>query len=70
MIRTLDDIHNSWANVFCGDGCASVKLAESREQVVGFIGWEAVIEPVDLQVFVMMMGLALETSHRSFDVLQ
>ena len=31
MLRTLDDIHNSWANVFCGDGLASVKLAESRE---------------------------------------
>ena len=31
MLRTLDDIHNSWANVVCGDGLTSVKLTESRE---------------------------------------
>lgn len=31
MLRTLDDIHNSWANVVCGDSLAIVNFAESRE---------------------------------------
>jgi hypothetical protein len=37
---------------------------------VRFIGREAVIEPVDLQVMVVMVRLALEPSLRSFDVLK
>ena len=33
------------------------------------IGWEAVIESVDLEVFMVMVRLALEPTLRSFDVL-
>lgn len=68
MFRTLDDIYNSLANMFCGEsGRAGQRDTRQKPRVVRLIGWEAAIKPVDLQVFV---GLSLEPSLRKkFDVL-
>ena len=37
---------------------------------MGFIGREAFIKPVDLQVFVLVVRAALDASLRKFDMLQ
>jgi hypothetical protein len=37
---------------------------------VRFVGREAFIEPVDLEVFVVVVRAALDASLRKFDVLQ
>ena len=69
ILPTLDDVHDSWAMVVCGDGLARMKLSESRQQVVRFIGREAFVEPVDLQMIVVFVWDALKSSLRSFNVL-
>ena len=68
--RTIDDVPDSWARVLCGDGLAGVKLSESCQQIVRFIGRDAFIEPLDLQVFVLIVRAALDASLGSFDELQ
>ena len=37
---------------------------------MGFVGWEAFIKSVDLEVIVIVVWAALEASLRKFDVLQ
>jgi hypothetical protein len=69
MSRTLDDVYSSWARVVSEDGLAGMNLTESRHQVMRFVGREVIIEPVDLQVIVILVRAALETSFRAFDVL-
>ena len=69
ILPTLDDIHDSWAKVVYGDGLAHMKLSESRRQVVRFIGREAFVKPVDLQMIVVFVWDAFESSLRSFNVL-
>ena len=69
ILPTLDDVHDSWAMVVCGDGLARMKLSESRRQVVRFIGREAFVKPVDLQMIVVFVWDAFESSLRSFNVL-
>ena len=66
---TLDDVRDSWARVVTGDGLAHMKLTQSRQQVVWFIGREAFVEPVNLQMIVFFVWDALESSLRSFNVL-
>ena len=69
LAYTLDNVYSSWTRVVSGNGLASMDLTESRHQVVGFVGRSVFIEPVDLQVIVIVMRAALETSLRTFDVL-
>ena len=69
QLRTLDDICNSWAMVMCGDRLAGVKFTDSRHQVVRFVGREAFVEPVDFQVFVVVVRTTLKASLRNFEVL-
>jgi hypothetical protein len=54
----------------CGDGLAGVNLTDGCHQVVRFVNRKFFIEPVDLQVFVVVMRAALDASLRKFDVLQ
>jgi len=68
MEFTLDNVYSSWARVVSRDGLAGMDLTESRHQVVRFVGRSVFIEPVDLQVIVIVMRAALETSLRTFDV--
>jgi len=69
MDFTLNNICDSWARVVCGDRLADVNLTESRQQVVRFIGREAVVEPVDLEVLVIVVRTALKPSLRNWNVL-
>ena len=69
ILPTLDDVHDSWAIEVCGDGLALMKLSKSRRQVVRFIGREAFVESMDLQMIVVFVWDALESSLRSFNVL-
>ena len=56
--------------VVCGDRRAGAKLTDNCQQVMRFVGWEAFIESVDLEVFVIVVRTALKASLRKFDVLQ
>ena len=67
--RTLDDVPNSWASIFCEDGMANGNLTESCHQVVRFVG-RFFIELVDLHVFVIVVRAALDPSLRKINVLQ
>ena len=67
--HTLDDVRNSWAWVVCGDGRPGAKLADSCQQVVGFIAREFFIEPLNLEVFVIVVRTGLDARLRKFDVL-
>jgi hypothetical protein len=69
QLHTLDDISNSWARVVCGDRLAGMNFTESRHQVVRFVGREAFVEPVELNMFVVFMWTALDSSLRNFDML-
>ena len=69
MLHTLNDVHDGWARVLCGDGLALMKFSESRHQVMRCVGRSAFIKPVDLDVIIVFMRTALESSLRNFDVL-
>ena len=69
ILPTLDDVRDSWAMVVCGDGLAHMNLTESRQQVVRFISREAFVEPVELDMIIVFVWDALESSLRSFNVL-
>ena len=69
ILPTLDDVRDGRAMVVYGEGLAHMNLTESRQQVVRFIGRETFVEPVDLQMIVIFVWDALESSLRSFNVL-
>ena len=56
--------------VMCKDGIAGANLNESCQQVVRFVGRSVFIEPVELQVFVLVVRATLEAGLRKFDVLR
>ena len=70
MLHTLNDVHDSRAKEMPENGMAGVNCTEPCHQVVRFVGWAVFIEPVDLQVVVIIVRDALEASFRSCDVLQ
>ena len=53
-----------------GDGLAGANVTDSCHQVVRFVDRKLFIEPVDLQVFVVVVWATLESSLGKFDVLQ
>jgi hypothetical protein len=53
-----------------GNGLAGDNLTDSCHQVVRFVDRKFFIEPVDLQVFVIVVRAALNASLRKFDMLQ
>ena len=69
-LHTLNNVHDSWARVLCGEGLALMKFTESRHQVMRLISWAAFIEPVDLGVIVVIMRATLESSLGNCNVLQ
>jgi len=69
MDFTLDDVEDGWARVVHGNRLANANLCESRRQVVRFIGREAIVEPMNLEVLVVVVLTALEPSLRNFNVL-
>ena len=68
ILPTLDDVHDSWARVVCGDGHQREPHREPP-QVVRFIIRETFVEPVDLDIIVVFGWDALKSSLRSFHVL-
>ena len=70
LVLTLNDVHGGRAKEMSEDGMASLNFTEPCHQVVRFVGRTVFIEPVDLQVVVIIMRDALEASLRRFDVLQ
>ena len=69
ILPTLDDVLDSWTKVVYGDGLARMKLSQNCRQVVRFISREVFVEPVELQMIVVFVWDALESSLRSFNVL-
>ena len=69
MLHTLNNVRDSWARIMCGEGLALMKFTESRHQVMRLISRTAFVEPVDLEVSVVIMRATLESSLRNFDVL-
>lgn len=69
MLRTLDDVSDSWARVLCRDGLANVNLTNSRRQVVRLIGRDGFVEPMELYVSVILVRTPLEPNLRKFDML-
>jgi hypothetical protein len=65
---TLNDVYDSWAKEMSQDGLADMNFSEPRHQVVRFVGRAVLIEPVELQVFVVFVRDALEATLRNFDV--
>ena len=70
MLRTLDNVHDSWAKEMSEDGAAGINWTDPCHHVVRFVGRALIIEPVELQMVVVVVGDALETNLRNFDVLQ
>ena len=70
LVLTLNDVHGGRAKEMSEDGMASLNFTEPCHQVVRFVGRTVFIEPVDLQVVVIIMRDALESCLRRFDVLQ
>ena len=70
MFRTIDDVHNSGAKEMSLDGMDGINFTEPCHQVVRFVGRAVLIEPVELQVGVLLVRDALEANLRGFDVLQ
>jgi hypothetical protein len=70
IFRTLNDVHDARAKEMSEDGMASLNFTKPCHQVVRFVGRTLFIEPVDLQVVVVIVRDALEASLRRFDVLQ
>jgi hypothetical protein len=68
--HTLNDVHDGRTKEMSEDGMASFNFTEPCHQVVRFVGRTFVIEPVNLQVVVIIVRDALEASLRRFDVLQ
>ena len=68
-VHTLDNVHDSWARILCGNGLALMIFTKSRHQVMRLISRAAFVEPVDLDVIVVIMRATLESSLRNFDVL-
>lgn len=69
MLHTLNNVCHSWARVVYGDRLSDVKISDSRHQVVKFASRAVFIEPVELQVFVVIVRTTLESSLRNFNVL-
>ena len=69
MLHTLDNVCHSWAMTVCRDGLTDANLSESRQQVVRFICRKGLVEPVDRDVFMVVVWTALKPSLRNFDVL-
>ena len=71
LVRTFNDIYDGRTHEMSEDGTASLKFTEPCHHVVrSFIGRTVFIEPVELQVVVIIMRDALEASFRTFNVLQ
>lgn len=70
MLRTFNDVHDSWAEKMCEDGLAAINFTEPCLHEVRFVGRAALIEPLDLHVFMVFVYDSLEASLRCFDVLQ
>ena len=70
MLRTFNDVRNSWAKIMSDDGLAGMNFSEPCHHVVRFVARTVLIEPVDLHVFVVFERDALEAGLRRFDVLQ
>jgi hypothetical protein len=70
LLRTFDDVYDSWAKKISGDGLAGTNFSEPCHHIVGFVDRAVLIQPVDLQMFVVFVHDALEASLRSFDVLK
>ena len=70
MLRSFNDVHDSWAKEMSEDGAASFNFTEPCHHVVRFVDRAFIIEPVELQVVVVIVRDALEANFRSFDVLQ
>ena len=68
-LHTLNNVRDSWARKLCGDRLALMIFSENRHQVMRLIGRAAFVEPVDLEVSVVIMWATLESSLRNFDVL-
>ena len=70
MLRTFNDVHDSWAKKMSEDGLAGINFSKPCHHVVRFVNRAVLIEPMDLHVFVVFVRDALEASLRCFDVLQ
>ena len=70
MLRTLNDVHDSRAKEMSEDGVFVVNFTEPCHHVVRFVDWAFIIEPMELQVVVVIVRDPLEANLRSFDVLQ
>lgn len=70
MLSTLNDVHDSGAKEVSEDGMAGLNFTKPCHQVVRFVNRTLLIEPVELQVVVIIVRDALEASLRRFDVLQ
>ena len=70
MLHTLNGVQGSWAKKMSEDGLAAMNFTKPCHHVVRFVDRTVLIEPVDLQLFVIFMRDALEASLRSFNVLQ
>ena len=70
MLCTFNDVHDGWAKEMSEDGVAGINFSEPCHHVVRFVDRAFVIEPVELQVVVVIVRDALEANLRSFDVLQ
>ena len=70
MLRTFNSVQDSWAKKMCDDGIAAFHFTEPCHHIVRFVDRAVLIEPVDLQLFVVFVHDTLKTSLRSFDMLQ
>ena len=70
MLRTLNDVHDSRAKEMAEDGMAGLNFTEPCHHVVRFVDRAVFIEPVDLQVVVVIVRDALEANLRRFEVLE
>lgn len=68
--RTVNDVHDSRAKEFSDDGMVGINFTEPCHQIVRFVDRAGLIEPVELQVVVIIVRDALEASYRRFDMLQ
>ena len=70
MLRTVNDVHDSWAKEMSEDRVFVVNFTKPCHHVVRFVARAFIIELVELQVVVVIVRDALEANFRSFDVLQ
>ena len=70
LVRTINDVYDGRGKEMSEDGTASLNFSEPCHHVARFIGRTVLIEPVELQVVVIIVRDALEACFRRFDVLQ